>query len=35
MDAKLSIPALRGSRTGVYIGHCFSDYVGRAKRNAD
>ena len=33
LDARLRIADLRGSRTGVYIGHCFSDYLCRATRD--
>jgi acyl transferase domain-containing protein/NADPH:quinone reductase-like Zn-dependent oxidoreductase/acyl carrier protein len=35
MDAHISIPALRGSNTGVYVGHCFSDYLGQVSRDKD
>ena len=31
LDARLSIDSLKGSNTGVYIGHCFSDYLGQIK----
>lgn len=33
MDARLDISALRGSNTGVYVGHCFSDYLGQTARD--
>lgn len=32
MDAKLSIPDLRGSRTGVYAGNMYTDFCRRAAR---
>ena len=35
MDAKLSTAALRGSNTGVYVGHCFSDFLNRASYDPD
>ena len=28
MDAQLPLESIRGSRTGVYVGHCFSDILG-------
>jgi fatty acid synthase len=28
MDAQIDIRSLRGSKTGVYVGHCFSDSLG-------
>ena len=31
MDANLDIASLRGSNTGVYIGHCFSDFFAKTK----
>ena len=33
MDARIDINALRGSNTGVYVGHCFSDYLGQVSRD--
>ena len=33
MDAKIDISSLSGSRTGVYVGHCFSDYLGRVSND--
>ena len=33
MDAKLDIDALSGSKTGVYVGHCFSDYLNRVSHD--
>ena len=33
MDARLDIAALRGTNTGVYVGHCFSDYLGQTSRD--
>jgi acyl transferase domain-containing protein/NADPH:quinone reductase-like Zn-dependent oxidoreductase/NADP-dependent 3-hydroxy acid dehydrogenase YdfG len=33
MDAHIDIGALRGSNTGVYVGHCFSDYLGQVSRD--
>ncbi len=29
LDAQLPIESLRGSNTGVYVGHCFSDFLSR------
>jgi fatty acid synthase len=30
MDAQLPIEQLKGTKTGVYVGHCFSDFLGRS-----
>ena len=35
MDARLSLNQLRGSNTGVYLGHCFSDYLGQIKNDSN
>ena len=35
LDSGLSIDKLRGSNTGVYIGHCFSDYFNKIKEDSD
>ena len=29
LDAQVSIDGIRGSKTGVYVGHCFSDHMGK------
>ena len=35
MDAKLPIAQLKGSQTGVYVGHCFSDFLSRSTQDAE
>jgi len=35
LDARVNISGLRASKTGVYMGHCFSDYLNKIKENDD
>lgn len=35
MDAQINIQSLRGSMTGVYVGHCFSDYFSLQSSSAN
>lgn len=33
LDARLSVDALRGTNTGVYVGHCFSDFLSKVSHD--
>jgi len=35
LDAKIPIGELKNSKTGVYVGHCFSDYLGRTSNDKE